>query len=135
MLGRRVIRPIEPASQRIILKIVRFIGWFRPIDLLRVQECPVLVITILCWPVNVKILCVWSLPKINVIFLFQYSLMVILQNHVNTTIIQQPGAQYLLITYIKYLPIHFSRIYILIDLNHFIVAEFLTSILLDVNPQ
>ena len=43
-------------------------------------------------------------PKIcNVIFSLQYSLMVILQEHVNTTTIQQPGAKYLLITNIKYL--------------------------------
>ena len=63
--------------------------------------------------------------------------MVISQDHVNTTTIQQPGAQYLLITYIKYLYIHtfFKITDILIDLNHFIIAEFLTSIVLNVKPE
>ena len=60
--------------------------------------------------------------------------MVILQDHVNTTTIQQPGAQYLLITYIKYLYI-FKITSISIDQIHLIVDEFLTSIVLNVKAE
>ena len=49
---RLVERSSIPSTQRasiFILKIIGFLGWFRPIELLRVHVCPVLFIIILCW--------------------------------------------------------------------------------------
>jgi hypothetical protein len=58
-----------------------------------------------------------------------------LRDHVNTTTIQQPGAQYLLIT-LSNTYTFFKITSITIDQIHFIiVAEFLTSIVLNVKPE